>query len=92
MIYRRTPGFKKAYKVLPDHIKAKVRKAFVLFQQDPRHPSLGVKKVKGTQGIWEGRIDDFYRFTFQYLRQAEAEETICLFRNIGPHDIIETSP
>ena len=44
----------------------KVKKAFLLFKENPQHRSLGTGKIKGQEGIWEGRIDDFYRFTFEY--------------------------
>jgi len=57
MIYRRSDHFKKAFQSLPKRIRKKTAKAFVLFREDPTHPSLGVKKMKGHEGIWEGRID-----------------------------------
>jgi len=37
-------------------------------------------------GVWEGRIDVSYRFTFHY------EDDLCVFRNIGPHAIVEREP
>ena len=86
MKYRRTDYFKKAYQSLPEAIKEKVAKAFRLFQQDPHHPSLGVKKIKGAKGIWEGRIDRDYRFTFHYEKNGDTGETVCVFRNIDSHD------
>jgi mRNA-degrading endonuclease RelE of RelBE toxin-antitoxin system len=66
MIYRRTGRFKTAYDQLPKEIQDKVIKAFELFKENPRHPSLVVKRVKGVKGIWEGRIDQFYRFTILF--------------------------
>ena len=100
MIYRRTKRFKIAYDQLPKEIQEKATKAFRLFQENSRHPSLVIKKIKGVEGIWEGRIDQFYRFTFQYLdnpdynpeKDNEAKQTICQFRNIGRHEIIDTAP
>ena len=92
MIYRRSPQFRKSLNALPKNIQRKVAKAFKLFQDNPQHPSLRIKKIKGIENIWEGRIDDFYRFTFEYLKDAETDETICLFRNIGRHDIIDHAP
>jgi mRNA interferase RelE/StbE len=92
MIYRRTETFYKAAQALPKSIQDKVKKAYAFFRENPQHPSLGVKKLKGYEGIWEGRIDQFYRFTFEYQKDSETGETICLFRNIGPHSIIKTSP
>jgi len=92
MRYVRTARFKKALKTLPKTIKAKIPKAFALFQENPQHPSLGVKKIKGRENTWEGRIDDFYRFTFEYQADPNNSESICVFRNIGRHDIIEHAP
>ncbi len=86
MKYRRTEHFKQAFKSLPADIQEKAAKAFRLFKDDPRHPSLVIKKIKGTAGIWEGRVDQSYRFTFHYEKGASAEETVVVFRNIDRHD------
>ena len=47
---------------------------------------MSIKRVQGMPGVWEGRIDIRYRFTFHY------EDDTCVFRNIGPHVIIEREP
>lgn len=86
MRYVRTERFKKAAARLPLEIQAKAAKAFRLFQENPRHPSLGVQRVQGMPDVWEGRIDIHYRFTFHY------EDDTCVFRNIGPHAIVEREP
>ncbi len=86
MRYRQLPSFKKALKRLPHEIQVKAGKAFLLFRDDPRHPSLHVKRVRGIPGVWEGRIDIRYRFTFHY------EGDTAVFRNIGPHDILDRNP
>ena len=84
--YARTDRFKKAAAKLPREIQDKAAKAFTLFKDNPRHPSLGVKRVQGMPDVWEGRIDLSYRFTFHY------EGDMCVFRNIGPHEIVEREP
>ena len=86
MKYRRTAQFKSAFERLPLEVKEKAYKAFLLFQQNPHHPSLFVKQIRGLPGVWEGRIDIRYRFTFHY------EEDFCVFRNIGPHSILDRNP
>jgi len=81
-------------------IQEKTIKAFELFKANPRHPSLVIKKVKGVEDIWEGRIDQFYRFTFQYIdnlaydskHDDQSKKTICLFRNVGRHEIVDVAP
>lgn len=92
MKYRRTERFKKAYQRLPESIRQKVGKTFVLFQSDPAHPSLGVKKIQGRAGIWEGRIDRQYRFTFHYEPIPGSGETVCVFRNVDNHDECLSNP
>jgi hypothetical protein len=91
MIYRRLPEFRKSYTQLRHNIQEKAVKAFALFRENPRHPSLRVKKMNLPGDIWEGRIDDFYRFTFEYVTHEKGEK-ICYFRNIGRHDILDHSP
>ncbi len=86
MKYRRLPSFKKAFERLPHAVQAKAAKAFLLFQSNPNHPSLQVKRIQGMAGVWEGRVDIHCRFTFHY------EEDTVVFRNIGPHDILDKNP
>lgn len=92
MIYRRTARFRKAFQMLPRQAQEKVIKAFALFQSDPNHPSLVIKKIKGLEGIWEGRIDQNYRFTFHYEKDALSGETVCVFRNVDHHDACLKNP
>ena len=86
MRYVRTETFKKAAAKLLREIQEKAAKAFLLFRDNPRHPSLGVKRIQGLPDVWEGRIDVNYRFTFHY------DGDTCVVRNIGPHAIIEDKP
>jgi len=67
MIYRRTERFRLAFMELPPEIQRKILKAFALFKEDYRNPSL---KIKGYEGIWEGRIDQQYRFTFHWEKDS----------------------
>lgn len=92
MIYRRTKRFRKSFEALPLTIQEKAIKAFSLFKQDSNHPSLVIKKMKGKDGVWEGRINDFYRFTFHHEDDPNLKDKVCVFRNIGPHDILDHSP
>jgi mRNA interferase RelE/StbE len=76
----RTHRFKRAYKSLRDDVKGKLKKQLRFLIENVRHPSLRTKKIKGTIGIWEARVDKGHRFTFEIL-----EDTIIL-RNIGNRD------
>lgn len=57
-----------------------------LLEKNFNHPSLHTKKIKGKKGIWEGRADNFYRFTFEIV-----DDTIFL-RVVGNHDDVLKNP
>ena len=76
----RTARFKKAWKQLNEEEKALARKAIKNLAVDIRYPALRVKKVKGTEYIWEARASRSLRMTFQI------EGDTILLRNIGRHD------
>ncbi len=84
MQFRRTERFKKAFRALPAPIREKAIKALRLLADNPRHPSLWVKKVQGTESIWEARVDQKYRFTFQF--ENENDQIVVILRNIDNHD------
>lgn len=84
MQFRRTERFKKAFRSLPVPIQQKAIKALRLLAENPRHPSLRVKKIQGTESIWEGRVDQKYRFTFQL--ENENDHVVIVLRNIDNHD------
>ena len=92
MIYRRTERFRNAFLALPPEIQVKGFKAFELFKQDQNHPSLRIEKVKGRVGIWEGRSDQAYRFTFPFEKNVQTGEAVCIFRNIDDHDACLKNP
>ncbi|MDD2717415.1 MAG: type II toxin-antitoxin system mRNA interferase toxin, RelE/StbE family [Candidatus Wallbacteria bacterium] len=72
--------FRKLFRNLPDNIQKKAEKQIKVLSQNIKHPSLQTKKIKGTDGIWEARVDDSYRMTFEII-----EDSIYL-RVIGSHD------
>jgi mRNA-degrading endonuclease RelE of RelBE toxin-antitoxin system len=76
--------FDEDYHSLPEVIKEQAEKQFVLLLENPRHPSLQLKKIKGHPNIWEGRVTKSYRFTFQISGE------IYILRRIGTHDILKT--
>ena len=78
-----TERFKKDFVALPPDIQKRAMKQLAQFLNNPRHPSLHVKKMKGQPNIWEGRVTKEYRFTFT----LEGERIIL--RRIGTHDILK---
>ena len=81
--YRFSNRFKKDYADLPKEIQETFDKKFRLFLNNIHHPSLRVKKIKGTENRWEGSVTMNYRFTFQIF-----EDTV-LFRKIGTHNVLK---
>ena len=92
MKHRRTPRFVKAFRELPDKVKAQARKAFLLFQEDMSHPSLSVERIEGYPGIWSGRISQKYRWTFHIEQDPETGERVCVHRVIGTHEDVYRKP
>lgn len=77
----RTERFKRSVLELDGRTREKLRKQLELLISNPRHPSLGVKKIKGTKAVFEARINDRYRFTFEYGEKGE-----IILRVAGPHN------
>jgi mRNA interferase RelE/StbE len=77
----RTERFKKSVLELDGHTREKLRKELELLISNPRHPSLGVKKIKGTKAVFEARVNDRYSFTFECGGKGE-----IILRVVGPHN------
>ena len=83
----RTERFKKSALDLDERTRGKLRKQLEILISKPRHPSLGVKKIKGTKSIFEARVDDHFRFTFEY-----GEKNEVILRVVGPHNAALKKP
>jgi mRNA-degrading endonuclease RelE of RelBE toxin-antitoxin system len=81
MIIQTEKVFDRDYVKLPESIQSLAEKQLALLLENPRHPSLQVRKMKGHKDLWEGRITIHYRFTFKIVG-----ETYYL-RRIGTHEI-----
>ena len=79
-----TEPFKKDYKRLPVNIRAKIADALARFAENRHYPSLQTKKMEGSADIWEMRVSDTYRVTFQFVKEG------VLLRRVGTHDILRT--
>ncbi|AFZ43818.1 hypothetical protein PCC7418_1638 [Halothece sp. PCC 7418] len=51
-----TEGFRKSFRELPEPIKRSAKKAYALWKQNPRHPSLKFKRIHRYQDIYSVRI------------------------------------
>lgn len=81
----RTEPFVQDYIHLPREIQRRVDRAIEQLFMNLRHPSLQAKKLKGASRIWEARVTDAYRMTFEI-----AEGGILRLRRVGTHDILKT--
>ena len=78
-----TERFMKEYGRLPPRLQRQVDKALGFLLENPRHPSLQIKKIKGHQNRWEGRVTLHYRFTFSI------EGDIYHLLRVGTHDLLK---
>jgi mRNA interferase RelE/StbE len=72
--------FKKDYKLFSDDIKQLVNSKLKILSENPLHPSLKTKKIKGKEDIFETSINMHIRMTWNYY------EGKTLIRAMGEHD------
>lgn len=75
--------FKKHYQALENFEKNNVKNKLRLLTQNPMHPSLRTKKIKGTDNLMESSINMSIRVIWYY----EDNEIIFLI-DVGHHDIL----
>ena len=81
MKIRRTNSFLKDYRTLLANIQAQVDKQLTLLIDNPRHPSLRLKKLKDTD-IFAIRVSKGYRLTLR------SESSVLELRRVGTHDLL----
>ncbi|MBN1662344.1 MAG: hypothetical protein JW943_01975 [Deltaproteobacteria bacterium] len=81
MIIRRTAAFLRDYRALPVAIRERVDKQLRLLFENFRHPSLRLKKLKGTDRF-EIRISKGYRLTLRL------DQGVMEIRRVGTHNIL----
>ena len=77
-----TPRFDRLFRRLPRTIRDATYEKLSLLIVNPAHPSLRVKRIKGTSRIWEMSITMNYRLTF------EMDGERIILRRIGTHDVL----
>jgi len=82
-ILRMSSVFAQSANQLPKEAKVKLTKAFMLLTDNPRHPSLQLKKIEGAarKNVYECRLDQFWRM----ILQETGEMTFDLIY-VGAHD------
>ena len=73
--------FKKDYKLFSGDIKKTIIAKLKLLSENPYHPSLRTKKIKGKEDIFEASITMDIRMTWQYIKKD-----VILLRKISRHD------
>jgi addiction module RelE/StbE family toxin len=77
--------FVRDYQGLPESIRKKADEAIQRILENPRHPSLQMKKMQPKQrGIWEARVTQGYRLTFR------VDGELITMRRVGTHDLLRT--
>ncbi len=77
-----TETFLRLYRKLPQEIQERTKKALELFESNPNHPSLGHKKLSGQEDIFELRVSQNYRMTYQKVGN------VAFLRKIGTPDLL----
>ena len=85
MHFVRTNRFRRAYRKLDERYRELVKKALAQFSTDRTHPGLRIKRLQGTDGIWEMRAGRDIRITFAFQKSQDGTSVVVL-RNVGHHD------
>ncbi len=78
-----TKPFKRDYQGLPENIQEQIDEQITRLLENPKHPSLRLKKMEGLRSIWEARITGGYRMTLQI------DGDTYLLRRAGAHNILK---
>lgn len=78
-----TDRFRKHYKKLSDQEKNQFKQKLALFVSNPYHPSLRVKRIQGTNDLFEFSVNMDIGVIWFY----EGEQLVALV-DIGHHDIL----
>jgi mRNA-degrading endonuclease RelE of RelBE toxin-antitoxin system len=75
-----TERFFQMYEQLLKEIQKKAKKTIQLVDENLRHPSLRVHPIQGWRGMYEARVDQKYRLSFEFDGQKK------VLRNIDNHE------
>lgn len=77
-----TEHFRRCCLRLQAEIQDQVDGKLEVLLSNPRHPSLQAKRMKGTPGVWELRVSQGYRLTYQI------DGDLYVLRRVGTHDVL----
>ena len=61
MISRVKPSYWALFNKLPEAIRSQARESYARFTENPDHPGLNFKQLKGTPDWWSVRVSQQYR-------------------------------
>ena len=79
-----TDRFQKHYKNLSSQDKKQLMKKLELLANDPAHPSLRTKRIKGTDKLFECSVSMSIRIIWYY-----EGNTMIILVDVGHHDILK---
>ena len=82
--FRRTRRFNRDFLSLPRRVQDAAAEKLELFALSPRYPSLRLKRVGGTENLWEISVTMQHRITLEFLDETHAE-----LRQIGTHKVLD---
>ncbi len=77
-----TRPFDRDYERLPEAVKGRVDKQLRILMDNPAHPSLRLKRIQGTEDLWEARVTAGYRLTIQIVGDT------FVLRRVGSLDVL----
>ena len=78
-----TPRFKKHFKTLSAQEKNQLKNKLTLLSENPSHPSLRVKRIQGTDDLYECSVNMDVRIIWYY-----DGDTMIILLDVGHHDIL----
>lgn len=79
-----TPRFQKHFKRLTVQEKKQLKSKLELLAENPFHPSLRVKRIQGTTGLFECSVN----MDIRIIWYSEGDKMIFLL-DVGHHDILK---
>ena len=76
--------FQKHFKNFAEKQKRQIRNKLNILVENPAHPSLRVKRIKGTLSLWEMSVNMDIRVIFEFEKN-----TIIVLIDVGHHDVLK---
>ncbi len=79
-----TKRFEKHFRKMTTDEKKQIKKKVEILSQNPLHPSLRTKRIKGTEELFECSVNMDIRIIWYY-----EDNQLILLLDIGHHDILD---